>query len=56
MLKIRDSVGEDRRGSYNTQLLSDFDLKLMEEGFRNFDSKPLTEKEKRFIKKSNMRG
>ena len=40
----------------HTQLLSDFDLKLMEEGFRNFDSKPLTEKEKRFIKKSNMRG
>lgn len=23
----------------HTQLLSDFDLKLMEEGFRNFDSK-----------------
>lgn len=27
------------------------DLKLVEEGFRNFDSKTLTEKEKRFIKK-----
>lgn len=33
-------------GTY-TQLLSDF----AEEGFRNFDSKTLTEKEKRFIKK-----
>lgn len=40
----------------DTQLLSDFDLKLAEEGFRNFDSKTLTEEEERFIKKSNMRG
>lgn len=40
----------------HTQLLSDFDLKLAEEGFRNFDSKTLTEEEERFIKKSNMRG
>lgn len=31
-------------------LVSDFDLKLAEEGFRNFDSKPLTEDEERFIK------
>ena len=37
-------------GTY-TQLLSDFDLKLAEEGFRNFDSKTLTEEEERFIKK-----
>lgn len=29
----------------HTQLLSDFDLKLTEEGFRNFDSKTLTEEE-----------
>lgn len=35
----------------HTQLLSDFDLKLAEEGFRNFDSKTLTEQEERFIKK-----
>lgn len=35
----------------HTQLLSDFDLKLIEEGFRNFDSKTLTEEEERFIKK-----
>lgn len=35
--------------------LSDFDLKLAEEGFRNFDSKTLTEEE-HFIKKSSMRG
>ena len=33
----------------HTQLLSDFDLKLTEEGFRNFDSKTLTEEE-HFIK------
>lgn len=38
-------------GTY-TQLLSDF----AEEGFRNFDSKTLTEEEEGFIKKSNMRG
>lgn len=71
MLKIRDNVnindlhvGEvymdaQTRQLYiviDTQLLSDFDLKLAEEGFRNFDSKTLTEEEERFIKKSNMRG
>ena len=67
MLKIRDNitnindlhVGEvymdaQTRQLYivieegtHTQLLSDF----AEEGFRNFDSKTLTEEEERFIKK-----
>lgn len=71
MLKIRDNVnindlhvGEvymdaQTRQLYivteegtHTQLLSDF----AEEGFRNFDSKTLTEEEEHFIKKSSMRG
>lgn len=45
-MKLYMVIGEGT----HTKLVSDFDLKLAEEGFRNFDLKPLTEDEKRFIK------
>lgn len=63
MLKIRDNVNINdlHMDAQTRQLyivieegthLSDF----AEEGFRNFDSKTLTEEEEHFIKKSSMRG